>query len=176
MLNEITKVEENIRNYEMQLALKETEINNMSLKADISGYVISSCVSYEGQVINGLQEVFTIMPVESQYVFKGYIADKDISDVTKGDKAQIKLQAYSFYDYGMITGKIIHINPVAANKDGKGNMYEVIVQIDKNKLHKDINLKSGLSGSIEVNIGKRTVMDYFLDPIIGGLSNSLKEK
>ena len=38
------------------------------------------------------------------------------------------------------------------------------------------NLISGLSGSVEIKTDKRTVMEYFLDPIIKGFGESLKEK
>lgn len=72
--------------------------------------------------------------------------------------------------------KIHIVNPVVISKEGNGNMYEVIINIDENSIHKDIHLKSGLTGSIEVDIGKRTVLDYFLEPVIGELSKSMKEK
>ena len=51
-----------------------------------------------------------------------------------------------------------------------------MVEIDEVSCHKDIEFKSGMSGMVEINIGKRSVMDYFLDPILGNLNNSLKEK
>jgi len=34
---------------------------------------------------------------------------------------------------------------------------------------------SGLSGTVEVNVGQRRVLDYFLEPILGELNKSLKE-
>lgn len=57
-----------------------------------------------------------------------------------------------------------------------GNVYAVKVEIDENLLPEDIKLISGLSGTMEINVGKRSVLDYFLEPIVGGLENSLKEK
>lgn len=35
---------------------------------------------------------------------------------------------------------------------------------------------SGFFGSVEIKTDKRTVMEYFLDPIIKGFGESLKEK
>ena len=35
---------------------------------------------------------------------------------------------------------------------------------------------SGLSGAVEVKIGTQSVMRYFLDPIVKGFGDSLKEK
>lgn len=50
------------------------------------------------------------------------------------------------------------------------------VELNKEECNKNINFVSGLSGSMEINIGKRSVMDYFLEPILGNLNDSLKEK
>ena len=50
------------------------------------------------------------------------------------------------------------------------------MEIDEKLLNKDVHLVSGLSGTMEINVGKRRILDYFLDPILGSLDNSLKEK
>ena len=63
--------------------------------------------------------------------------------MTVGDLVQIKLQAYSFSDFGAVPGKITYINPIATSKEGMGNLYEVIIYIDEIKLHLEIQLKSG---------------------------------
>ena len=44
---------------------------------------------------------------------------------------------------------------------------------DKND---EIDVISGLSGSVEIKTDKRTVMDYFLEPIKKGFGEALREK
>lgn len=41
--------------------------------------------------------------------------------------------------------------------------------------NKNINVISVLSGAVEIKTDKRTVMKYFLDPIMKGFWESLKE-
>ena len=55
-----------------------------------------------------------------------------------------------------------------------GNVY--IVKLEINNDNENINIISGLSGIAEIKTGKRTVMDYFLEPIVKGFGESLKEK
>lgn len=172
---ELTVIEERIREYEDELEKQQIILTGMVIKAQTSGYILSSSVSYEGQVVTGYEELFTIVPDSSIYVFEGYVADKDISDVSVGDEVQIKLQAYSFSDYGAVVGIVSYISPSTLSLEGLGNVYTVKVEIDEKLLHEDIKLKSGLSGTMEINVGKRTVLDYFLEPIIGELDESLKE-
>ena len=54
-------------------------------------------------------------------------------------------------------------------------MYKVWVQIDEANYHNEIELVSGMTGNMEIQVGKRSVIDYFLEPILGNLNNSLKE-
>lgn len=173
---ELLSIDEKIRSYEEQLERYKLSLENMVIEAPVSGYVLSSSVSYEGQVISGMQEVFIIVPDDSKYVFEGYISDKDIADISVGDSVQIKLQSYSYSDYGAVTGTLSYISPSSINIEGTGNVYKVNVEIDEKLLNKDVHLVSGLSGTMEINVGKRRILDYFLDPILGSLDNSLKEK
>lgn len=50
------------------------------------------------------------------------------------------------------------------------------MKIEITDKHDDIDIISGLSGSVEIKTDKRTVMDYFLEPIKKGFGESLKEK
>ena len=51
-----------------------------------------------------------------------------------------------------------------------------MVKLEVTNENTNIDLISGLSGSVEIKTDKRTVMEYFLDPIIKGFGESLKEK
>lgn len=54
--------------------------------------------------------------------------------------------------------------------------YEIWVDIDESGCNNAIKLMSGMTGNVEVKVGKRSVMDYFLEPILGSVDRSLKEK
>ena len=40
----------------------------------------------------------------------------------------------------------------------------------------DDDIKIGMEGNCDIIIGKRTVLEYFLEPFIEGLEGSLKEE
>ncbi len=166
----------NITVYEEELELQRLAYEKLSIKAPVSGYILTSEAVYVGQMIQSLQPLFVIIPSDSEYIFEGYIDNKDISSVKVGDMVQIKLQAYSYSDYGAVEGEIVYISPSVITNDANQSVYEIQVKIDEENCHKDIEFISGMAGSIEVNVGKRSVMDYFLEPILGSLDKSLKEK
>ena len=168
-------IEMNICNYESELARQKLILEQMVIKAPITGNVLLSELS-KGQMLQGTQQVAVITPNEDSFIFECYIQNKDIADINIGDKVLIKLSAYSYSDYGAIEGTVAYISPTATISDNGSSVYEIKVEIDENDCHEDIDFKSGMVGSIEVNIGKRSVLDYFLEPILGNLSSSLKEK
>lgn len=176
-LNELLyELTHNITVCEEELELQKLSLEKLSIKAPISGYILTSESVYVGQLVQSQQPLFVITPSDSEYVFEGYIENKDISAVEVGDTVHIKLQAYSYSDYGAVEGEIIYVSPSAITNASNQSVYEVWVQIDEENCHEDIELISGMAGSVEVKIGKRSVMDYFLEPIIGSLDKSLKEK
>lgn len=57
--------------------------------------------------------------------------------ISIGDTVQIKLQSYSFSDYGAVTGTVSYISPSAIKMEGVGNVYIVRAQIDKKLFRTD---------------------------------------
>ena len=144
------------------------------ITAPISGYVNSVNVNTVGAAVTNAQELVTIVPKDAPLEMVCYVKNMDIADIEIGMEAEIKLEAYPYNKYGTVKGKVKYISPSAFVSEQTGSVYLVKLEItDKNE---DIDIISGLSGSVEIKTDKRTVMDYFLEPIKKGLGEALKEK
>lgn len=66
------------------------------------------------------------------------------------------------------------ISPSSFNSEQLGSVYLVKLKLDDS--NDNIEIMSGLPRSVEVKIGKQSIMRCFLDPIVKGLGESLKEK
>lgn len=172
----ITNTDSQIRKYNNELALQKLSKESMCVTALVTGYIESTSINYVGQEILSAEQLYTILPDDTKYFFEGYISDKDISDIEVGDKVNIKLQAFSYSDYGSITGHVAYISQMAQNIENKGNVYIVKVEIDTKYMNDEIELKSGMTGNIEIKIGQRTVFDYFGSVIFEKTDGALKEK
>ena len=54
--------------------------------------------------------------------------------------------------------------------------YEVMIKFQESEVGKDIfNLKSGITGTCSIITGKRSVLNYFLDPILISLRGAMSE-
>ena len=164
-----------------QLDEIETNLEKYSLSKDyqyitapVSGHINSINVNTIGAAVTSAQELVTIVPYNTPVEMVCYVKNMDIADVEIGMETEIKLEAYPYNKYGTVKGKVKYISPSAFVSEQMGSVY--LVKIEITDKHDDIDIISGLSGSVEIKTDKRTVMDYFLEPIKKGFGESLKEK
>lgn len=164
-----------------QLDEIETNLEKYSLSKDyqyitapVSGHINSINVNTIGAAVTSAQELVTIVPDNTPVEMVCCVKNMDIADVEIGMETEIKLEAYPYNKYGTVKGKVKYISPSAFVSEQMGSVY--LVKIEITDKHDDIDIISGLSGSVEIKTDKRTVMDYFLEPIKKGFGESLKEK
>ena len=146
------------------------------ITAPVDGYVNYISVTGIGQMVIAGNTVVSVVPADSPLEFECYLPDRYRGDITEGMSANLKLSAYSFSDYGAITGTISKISPSTFSHELYGTVYRVSIEIHRDGLNPDIQLVSGLSGTAEIVSGKQTVLEYFLRPISGTIRESMKEK
>lgn len=166
-------------NGRLNQAETELEKYQLSLKyqkntAPVNGYINSIAVNNIGETVTSAQQIITIVPADAPIEMVCYVKNMDIADITIGMNAEIKLEAYPYNRYGTVKGTVKYISPSSFNSEQLGSVY--LVKLDVDNENPNINVMSGLSGSVEVKIWKRSVMRYFLDPIINGFGETLKEK
>lgn len=166
----------------------ENELNDLDSKIDkynlakddqtitspVRGYINSISVNQIGDTVSSTQELAYIVPINEPIEMFCYVKNMDIADIDIGMDVEIKLDAYPYNKYGTVKGKVKYISPSSFVNDQLGSVYLIKVRV-LNKSN-EIKLTSGLTGNVEIKIGKRTVIDYFLDPIMKGFGESLKEK
>lgn len=149
-----------------------TEYQNII--APVSGYVNSVGVNTLGETVTSAQQLVTIVPDNTPNEMLCHVKNTDIADIELGMEAEIKLEAYPYNKYGTVKGTVKYISHSSFANEQLGNVYVVKLELDNG--NENIRVFSGLSGVVEIKTDKRTVMDYFLEPIVKGFGESLKEK
>ena len=161
---------------EMNNSLEKYNLSKeyQTITAPVSGYVNSVGVNTPGEIVSTAEQLITIVPDDEPVEMVCYVKNMDIADIQVGMEAEIKLEAYPYNRYGTVRGIVKYISPSAFTSEQLGSVY--LVKLDVENSNEAINIFSGLSGTVEIKIGKRTIMDYFMEPIIKGFGDSLKEK
>ena len=180
-----TQYSANVNSHISQLNSQLDEINSnlekyrlskeyQKITAPVSGYVNSISVNTIGETVTSAEQLVTIVPDNMPVEMVCYVKNMDIADVTIGTETEVKLEAYPYNKYGTVKGTVKYISPSSFNSEQMGSVY--LVKLEITDVPDGINIVSGLSGSVEIKTDKRTVMEYFLDPIMKGFGESLKEK
>ena len=164
-----SKIDEINTNLEKYRLSKEYQ----NIIAPVSGQVNSVGVNTLGETVTSAQQLVTIVPNNTPNEMICYVKNTDIADVKLGMEAEVKLEAYPYNKYGTVKGTVKYISPSSFANEQLGSVYIVKLELDSD--NKNIHIISGLSGSVEIKTDKRTVMDYFLEPIVKGFGESLKE-
>jgi adhesin transport system membrane fusion protein len=103
------------------------------------------------------------------------IKPADIGFVRVGQHAEVKLSAFEYNLYGGLSGRVERISPDAlgdADKppgSGEATWFRAIVSIDHSTLRAQgqaLPVLPGMTGTVEINTGERSVLDYVLRPLL----------
>lgn len=159
---------------EAKLAAYNTAEKSLSITAPVSGYINQLTVKNTGSLVTQAQEIVQIIPQNESNEITCYVQNMDIADIAVGDTVSIKLSAYPYSRFGTVNGEITYISPGAFADENMGSVYVVKAVLQNN--NPNIQVLAGLTGTVEIKTGTRSVLSYFLEPITAGLQDSLKEK
>ncbi|MBR1823908.1 MAG: HlyD family efflux transporter periplasmic adaptor subunit [Ruminococcus sp.] len=170
----ISDITGKLKQAEFELEKYQLSVNNQKITAHVNGYINTISMNNIGDTVTAAQQVITLVPADTPVEMVCYIQNMDIADIKTGMEAEIKLEAYPYNKYGTVKGRVKYISPSSFNSEKMGSVY--LVKLDVENSNPDINIMSGLSGTVEVKLDKRTIMSYFLEPITKGFKESMKEK
>ncbi len=147
----------------------EDQVTRTIVKSPMKGIVQKLYVHTVGGVIQPGEDIMEIVPSDETLLVKVRIKPKDIAFIYLGQRAIVKFTAYDFSIYGGLEGKVVLISPDSI-KDDEGNVfYEVRIKTDKNYIGRDgkkLKIIPGMTTSVDIITGQKTVLDYILKPIL----------
>ena len=99
-----------------------------------------------------------------------------------GLPAVVKVTAYDYSIYGGLKGTLEYISPdtVAEEKNPDKTYYRIRVRTDKSYLESPkgghLPIIPGMTATVEVLTGKKSVLDYILKPVLKVKDSALHER
>ena len=134
-------------------------------------------VTTVGGVVTSAQPVISIVPENAELIVEAEVLNRDIGYVFEGQEVSVKLDTFSFQKYGTVDGKIVYVSPSAVEDERKGLIYKIKVSVDKSSFNIngiDVPISSGMSGTAEIKLEERRIIEFFLEPIFEYFDDSLK--
>ncbi len=162
---------------QMNKARKRQDL--VSLSPAVDAVVLDIANRSVGSVINAAEPLFTLVPLGAPLEVEVQIDSKQLGQIKVGDVVAIKLDAYSFQEFGKLAGEVRTISEDAFNgAGGQASYYRTRIRLTKASLDKapeNFRLVPGMPLVAEIKVGERTVLEYLTLPLTRGLTESMRE-
>lgn len=149
------------------------------ITAPASGEVIGLKYQAPGAVIPPRETIADIVPDDTRLVTEARIRPDDISRVVRGQPADIRFTAFKYRTTQLVRGKVIYISADRlVDRATEAPYYSVLVEADSESLAKagDLKLLAGMPAEVFIEGGKRTPLQYLLEPVTQVLRHAGRER
>lgn len=168
--------------------LKKMELrrNLVALVAPADAVVLDLAQRSVGSIVREAEPIVTLVPINVPLEAEVSVGSRDIGRVEIDKEARIKFDAYPFQKFGTASGKIRTISrdaftpsqQEAASGQQNTPYFKARVLLSDTRLRgsdEPVRLLPGMTVSAEIKVGRRTVISYFLYPLLRGLDDSIRE-
>ncbi|WDE02584.1 HlyD family type I secretion periplasmic adaptor subunit [Thalassomonas actiniarum] len=175
-INQLSRQRDSLQQ-ELNKANKLTQLR--ILTAPVDGTVEQLAVTTIGGVVTQAQELLYVVPAGRQLEVEAGLLNKDIGFVHEGQTAEIKVDSFPFTKYGVIDGKVIDISADAVEDENLGLLFPLKTSLATEQINVDgkwVQLKPGMSVTVEIKTGTRRLIEFLLAPLIRGVSEGVRER
>lgn len=156
---------------ELQEAMPRLEerVGRTVIRAPMAGIVNRLNFRTPGGYVNIGDVILELVPTGEALVIEAKIAPKDISNIRADDAVRIRFSAYDSSKYGTVDGRVIKISPDAIVDETNNNtsyyLMDVAIEGELTVDGEPVTFIPGMTATVDVLSGKRTVMEYIWQPV-----------
>nr|WP_148214002.1 HlyD family type I secretion periplasmic adaptor subunit [Desulfohalobium retbaense] len=161
------------------LTAGEDRVQRTDVRSPVRGTIKQLLVNTIGGVIQPGEPIMEIVPVDDTLLVEASIRPADIAFIHPGQKAMIKVSAYDFSIYGGLEGVVEQISADTLSNEEGESFYKVKLRTRTNALTyrgNTLPIIPGMTATVDVLTGKKSVLDYLLKPIFKAKQNALRER
>ena len=189
----LTTVQQDISTATQQLASAQRKNELVVLRSPTDAVVLELGQRSIGSVAKEAEPLVTLVPQGNTIEAEVDVDSADVARLRVGDTVRVKLDALPFQRHGTLDGRlrVVTENSFPPDKNGSGSTPAADAKpdaqsaffrarialgpIDLQDIPKDFRLIPGMTATAEINVGKRTIVSYVLDPVIRLFDEGLRE-
>jgi HlyD family secretion protein len=177
-----------------ELAKQSHRRGLLELRASQAGIVKDLATHTAGTVAAPGTILMTLVPEGDKLVAEVWVSNQDVGFVRPGQEAKLKLAAFQFQKYGMVEGKVLHVNADATEAPSANTRsdalagrdrpmgplaFRALLELAAQELSADgrrYALQPGMQVAGEIHLGTRTVLEYLLSPVQKAFHEAARER
>ncbi|MGV0024074.1 HlyD family type I secretion periplasmic adaptor subunit [Phormidesmis priestleyi] len=164
----VSELQAKIEQTQTLLKVAQAKRKQRVVYAPVSGKISTLNIRNPGEVVQPGQPLAEITPSNKPLVLSAILPDREAGLVKVGMRVQVKLDAYPYQDYGIVSGKVTAISADAQPDEKLGQVYRVEVQLDRHSVTKEsqkVLFRAGQTATAEIVTRQRRIADILLDPL-----------
>ena len=167
------------------------------MRASEDAIVLDVAPRPAGSVLKEADTLIRLVPSNAPRLFEVQVDTRDVARLHLGDLATIKLEALPWQQFGLAYAELVALTPDTVTDDNsresgeEASSPELKTQAKQSPVHyrarlelretrfrnlpDDFALRPGMRVVADVKVGRRTILDYLLNPITRVINESLRE-
>lgn len=156
------------------LTAQADQLARTRITSPVSGIVKDIAIRSVGGVVRPGEPILEIIPLDDQLIVETRISPRDIAFVENGLTASVKFSAYDFVVYGGLQGEVTYVSADALQDEDGTTYYRAHIRTNTNSLN-EWPIIPGMQATVDILTGQKTVLSYWLKPILRARATALRE-
>jgi adhesin transport system membrane fusion protein len=168
-----------LKSLQQIMSAGEDRVTRTDIRSPVRGTIKQINLNTIGGVVRPGESILEIVPLDDTLLIEARIRPADIAFLHPGQKAMIKITAYDFSIFGGLDGVLEAISADTIEEDDGESFYKVKLRTQKNAIAyrgEELPIMPGMTASIDILTGKKSVLAYLLKPILRAKQNALRER
>lgn len=179
VVKQLSEVQTKAYDLQERDAALEDRLSRIVIRAPDNGMVIGMTVHTIGGVVRAATPLLDIVPSISDLIVEAHVAPVDIDRIGVGKLAQIRFSAFNSATTPDIEGIVTKVSADRLTDERTGQPYYLarlrLTEAGEKKLG-DHKLVPGMPADALINTGKRTMLQYLMQPARNAISESMIEE
>jgi adhesin transport system membrane fusion protein len=168
-LKELNEAQVNMEALGQTLTSRDDRLRRTVIRAPVTGVVKQLFVNTIGGVVRPGMDLLEIVPAEENLIVEAKIKPSDIAFLRPGLDAVVRFTAYDYTIFGSLAATLDQISAdTILDEERKDRFYVIRLKAKTNSLldkgGKPLPIIPGMTVSVDVKTGKRTILQYLMKP------------
>lgn len=163
----------------------ERRIGRMELRAPVDGVINGLTVRGAGQVVSAGSVLMSVVPENEPLIAEVWVRNEDAGFAFPGMEVSTKLAAFPFQKYGWVEGELEWVGADSEvpesmkNSQGEPLFFKARVKLARQALArdgKDYPLKAGMQVTTDIQLGRRSLLEYLTSPLKKAVLEAARER
>lgn len=179
VVSQLAEVQTKVFDLQEKKSALEDRLSRVVIRAPEDGMILGMTVHTIGGVINPGTPLLDIVPSISDLVIEAQVSPSDIDRVEAGKSADIRFSGFNSSTTPVVEGRVIQVSADRLVDEKNGMPYylaRVGLTEEGSRRLGGLKLQPGMPAEVYINTGKRTMLQYLIQPATDAFARSLIEE